>query len=253
MECVNYDICDTCHSMGNSNTLQNPDHKNDHMFLKICKASQSKKIPLLFNRENWVNKGIICYHCNKQNIIGWRYLCVQCGINICEVCEHLGVHTLTHPLLKMTPIQEPLSSVPGVTFAQSNDKPSPFTQPTQQSLFGFSQSTPQQSVFGYGSTQSAPQSAPQQSVFGYGSTQSAPQSAPQQSVFGYGSTQSAPQQSLFGYGSAQSTQQSAPQSAPQQSLFGYGSAQSATQSATQSAPQQSLFSFGSQQTSFGKK
>ena len=234
MECPNYDMCESCMAK----PREQPElhsvskvHTNEHMILKVPKWSQTKKFPLLTNREKWVHKGIQCFHCNKQNIIGWRYLCVQCGINICEVCERTGEHTLSHPLLKMVPIQEPISNVPGITFIQPTQPQFGFNlqQPPAQPQFGFNlqQSTHAQPQFGFNLQQSTPAQPVQQSSFGF----AAPQPA-QQSSFGFAAPQPA-QQSSFGFVAPQPAQQSsfsfaAPQPA-QQSLFGFASQQGNSQ------------------------
>ena len=224
MECPNYDICESCMAKPRGTTIQSTasvedrGHTNDHMLLKVSKWSQTKKFPLLFNRDQWVNKGIQCFHCNKQNIIGWRYLCVQCGINICEVCERTGEHTLSHPLLKMVPIQEPVSNVPGITFIQ----------PTQSLFSGVSaQPTPQQPAQSLFSGFTAQPAAQQQTTSPFGFTQPAAQ---QQTTSPFGFTQPAAQQqttqqSLFGFNNA--TQQQTPfgfNNATQQSPFGFNNA-----------------------------
>ena len=211
-------------------SVEDRGHTSDHMILRVPKWSQTKKFPLLANREQWINKGIQCYHCNKQNIFGWRYLCVQCGINICEVCERTGEHTLAHPLLKMVPIQEPVSNVPGITFIQS--------QPAQSLFSGFSAQPAQPSLSGF-SAQPATQQPAQQPLLSGFSAQPAPsfgftaQQTPQQSPFGF-TAQQTPQQSPFGFTNAQQT--------PQQSPFGFTNSQQTLQ-----------FGGGTQQNIFGKK
>ena len=251
MECPNYDMCESCMAKPRGTTIQSTasvedrGHTSDHMILRVPKWSQTKKFPLLANREQWINKGIQCYHCNKQNIFGWRYLCVQCGINICEVCERTGEHTLAHPLLKMVPIQEPVSNVPGITFIQSQPAQSLFSgfsaQPAQPLLSGFSaqpatQQPAQQPLLSGFSAQPAPsfgftaQQTPQQSPFGFTAQQT-----PQQSPFGFTNAQQTPQQqSPFGFTNAQQT--------PQQSPFGFTNSQQTLQ-----------FGGGTQQNIFGKK
>ena len=232
MECPNYDICESCMTKPRGTTIQSTasvedrGHTNDHMLLKVSKWSQTKKFPLLFNRDQWVNKGIQCFHCNKQNIIGWRYLCVQCGINICEVCERTGEHTLTHPLLKMVPIQEPVSNVPGITFVQpaqslfSGVSAQPTPQQPAQSLFsGFSAQPAQQPLLSGFTAQQTPsfgftaQQTPQQSPFGFTAQQT-----PQQSPFGFTNAQQTPQQSPFGFTNSQQTLQFG--GGTQQHIFG---------------------------------
>jgi len=269
MECPNYDICESCMAKPREQTsfAREPNgsqpegrsasndtappytafpysrgvegHTNDHMLLKVSKWSQTKKCPLLFNRDQWVNKGIQCFHCNKQNIIGWRYLCVQCGINICEVCERTGEHTLSHPLLKMVPIQEPISNVPGITFIQ----------PTQSLFSGVSaQPTPQQPAQSLFSGFTAQPAAQQQTTSPFGFTQPAAQ---QQTTSPFGFTQPAAQQqttqqSLFGF-----TQPAAQQQTTQQSLFGFNNA---TQQSPFGFNNANALQFGAgAQNAFGKK
>lgn len=201
MECPNYDMCENCHlsSLRSTTSLlpHSTDHKPDHMTLRVGKAFCSKKLLLLSNREQMVHKGIHCYHCNRQNICGWRYLCVQCGVNICEVCERMCEHPVIHPLLKMTPIQEPISNKPGVSFT---------TEQSAQSSFAFG-TQPAQASFSFG-TQPAQQSAQQPaqqsalSSFSFGAQQPAQPAA--QPSFSFGAQQ--PAQPSFSFGAQQPAQ-----------------------------------------------
>ena len=54
------------------------------------------------NRSHMIHVGKHCDKC-KDLIIGFRYQCVQCQIDLCEACEERSVHELEHPLMKLVP------------------------------------------------------------------------------------------------------------------------------------------------------
>ena len=128
LECVNYDLCEKCIDHSDHGDFKNyfkgggiekapKSTVFNHMFIRIINNEKAESMPLLKNRQNWKNEGIGCYHCSKQDIIGWRYLCIECGINICEKCERQGKHNVNHPLIKMTPIKAPVCTLPGIIFS----------------------------------------------------------------------------------------------------------------------------------------
>lgn len=122
LQCVNYDLCQVCIDKLERDSLVasvGGTTRHDHLFVKVTNPIKAGGMPMLCNRENWKHEGIQCFHCNVLNIVGWRYLCVQCGINLCESCELEGKHDIGHPLLKMSPVKPPISTVPGITFTNT--------------------------------------------------------------------------------------------------------------------------------------
>eukprot|EP00698_Gefionella_okellyi_P008563 TRINITY_DN2128_c0_g1_i1.p1 TRINITY_DN2128_c0_g1~~TRINITY_DN2128_c0_g1_i1.p1 ORF type:complete len:134 (+),score=3.74 TRINITY_DN2128_c0_g1_i1:158-559(+) len=53
------------------------------------------------NRTSLVHSGFACAFCNMSPIVGVRYLCTQCGLDLCEACELLEKHPPTHTRLKI--------------------------------------------------------------------------------------------------------------------------------------------------------
>jgi hypothetical protein len=159
---LNFDLCQTCID-------RTPN--GSETYLRITDYESNKMVPWFVNREHWIHQGISCFHCQRNNLRGWRYLCVQCGINICEFCERYGKHDISHPLLKMTPINPPISVLPGVTFGSP-------TPPIQKPLLPpTNNNTNQTSVFSQNQQPSIHNSTQQssnlfsQSFQGFGSNQ----------------------------------------------------------------------------------
>ena len=105
--CPDYDLCDTCIASKDSM------HTSSHQFVVLCKPvdSNSITIPVLKNRSNWIHN-FNCSFCHLA-IVGFRYNCPTCPINLCESCElivddiiermnEIGVrHTPDHILMKI--------------------------------------------------------------------------------------------------------------------------------------------------------
>lgn len=121
--CPNYDLCQNCIVINEDSVTQF--HPEGHYFIRLKETKPSlpalpmspsagfpginptwnkQRIPwLLMNRENMIHQEK-CVHCAQQ-IIGLRYFCTSCAVNMCEACEVMShtFHDVTHNLLKMQP------------------------------------------------------------------------------------------------------------------------------------------------------
>lgn len=93
--CPNFDLCESCVDKPGA-------HDDEHLFLRVVNPDQFRTVPLLFNRSTCTHPGVICAGCNRQGLTGWRYDCTLCGISLCEACEGLGKHDVSHPRLKIS-------------------------------------------------------------------------------------------------------------------------------------------------------
>jgi len=116
--CPDYDLCDTCIVAAEAG---NPAvHPAAHLFLRIPHHSDdTQRTPQVTNRSAAVHRGVHCDVCvgpfgpasftfgvaeaAKPDIVGYRFECVQCEVNLCEACEALGKHDPSHPRVKRLP------------------------------------------------------------------------------------------------------------------------------------------------------
>jgi hypothetical protein len=76
-------------------------HGPGHLFLRVMMRNQAPpNPPILSNRSQWTHEGVSCVTCQGE-VVGYRYFCTVCGTSLCESCEQLGSHDVTHSLLKM--------------------------------------------------------------------------------------------------------------------------------------------------------
>lgn len=61
---------------------------------------QVSKVPAACNLEAWVHRGFSCGVCRRNPIMGFRFLCSQCGLNLCQACEYQGLHDVRHTRLR---------------------------------------------------------------------------------------------------------------------------------------------------------
>jgi hypothetical protein len=88
LQCPDFDLCDSCEAKNN----------HPHILLKIPDSSPLRHAALLQNRQHLVHT-MSCNFC-QQPIRGLRYLCTECGVNICEMCDFAGNHPATHTVLR---------------------------------------------------------------------------------------------------------------------------------------------------------
>ena len=109
--CPDYDLCDTCIVAAEAG---NPAvHPAAHLFLRIPRHSDdTQRTPQVTNRSAYVHRGVHCDACvapfgaspaAKPDIVGYRFECLQCELNLCEACEALGKHDPSHPRVKRLP------------------------------------------------------------------------------------------------------------------------------------------------------
>ena len=96
--CPDYDLCGGCFVRRSIHGQGRQPHDSAHAFYALdrCLPSNASHGPL-GNRSGIVHHGFRCNVCkNRQDIVGTRYLCVQCQLNICEDCEFAGAHSPGH-------------------------------------------------------------------------------------------------------------------------------------------------------------
>jgi hypothetical protein len=85
-------------------------HDRWHALTQFDSSVQVKRIHhQLWDRSHMVHEGYFCEFCRgSECIIGFRFNCMKCQIDLCESCEAKGLHDFTHPRLKVaaTPTTE---------------------------------------------------------------------------------------------------------------------------------------------------
>jgi len=121
--CANYDLCETCMKSRTWAT-----HDPSHLFLAISRpvgaiwSDTNTSMPIDFtsfaivaNRDG-LKHAVKCDACGTKRLVGYRYACVVCMINLCEACEAKGVHDPNHTRLKIAqpsskPVPQEISDV----------------------------------------------------------------------------------------------------------------------------------------------
>lgn len=102
--CPDYDLCETC--VGKNEDRRTNFHNPNHYFIRIKETRDipNSSQPQLLSNRSGMRHNIDCTHCNMQ-IVGIRYFCTTCAINMCETCEFSSNqwHNISHSLLKMQP------------------------------------------------------------------------------------------------------------------------------------------------------
>eukprot|EP01121_Diplochlamys_sp_Union-15-3_P008891 TRINITY_DN2390_c0_g2_i1.p1 TRINITY_DN2390_c0_g2~~TRINITY_DN2390_c0_g2_i1.p1 ORF type:complete len:419 (-),score=18.24 TRINITY_DN2390_c0_g2_i1:26-1282(-) len=95
IDCVDYDLCWSCY---HSRKQYHPTH---HLFAIIENEDDAKNHILVQNRSPLVHN-FQCTGCMKGPIVGIRYFCPRCKVNLCEDCENTGLkHTREHSVQKI--------------------------------------------------------------------------------------------------------------------------------------------------------
>ncbi|CAF0910601.1 unnamed protein product [Adineta steineri] len=93
--CPNIDFCQNCKS------LTNLQHDSNHPLLCMHDSTLFASSIFLQNISEISHTNAQCTSCTMLPIIGIRYYCVTCKINLCEKCEFLGLHDISHQRLKI--------------------------------------------------------------------------------------------------------------------------------------------------------
>ena len=138
--CPDTDFCLACIEK----LEKNPDkaskfHNPDHVFFRIHKdICGLTTVPSLQNRGsgqgglNWVHPNISCKFCDKY-VVGYKYFCPQCSINICESCEfvmdelckssaNVCNHSVLHSLIKVRPDHQSKAAATSVNVGKTKKK-----------------------------------------------------------------------------------------------------------------------------------
>ncbi|KAK2463608.1 hypothetical protein APHAL10511_004359 [Amanita phalloides] len=103
--CLKIHMCQSCYS-------QVHDLHPKHAFIAVpdVEMSLSFRVPLPQEEQPLLHRGVNCVHCRRE-IIGARFHCPFCGVDICQNCEAAGLpgnldasnggHDSTHIMLKI--------------------------------------------------------------------------------------------------------------------------------------------------------
>ena len=92
--CSNIDFCQNCQR------LKHDKHDSNHPLICIHDSSQYTSSLHLRNNSDIIHLNTRCACCFISPISGIRYQCMLCKINLCEKCEFLGLHDISHQRLK---------------------------------------------------------------------------------------------------------------------------------------------------------
>ena len=98
--CGDVDFCTTCYQdLPNSQA-----HATDHIFVCI-RADQIETVKMypIAHAKYGAHEGRKCDNCFVENMVGYRYQCVQCQLDLCVSCETKGVHDPCHHRSKISP------------------------------------------------------------------------------------------------------------------------------------------------------
>jgi hypothetical protein len=105
--CPDFDLCEVC--VGRPEEAAHGDG-GAHLFLRLAGASAAlQRHPQVANRSGVAHEGVWCDLCpgvataspgRRGCIIGTRFQCVQCQVDLCEACEASGRHDPSHPRMK---------------------------------------------------------------------------------------------------------------------------------------------------------
>lgn len=102
--CPDYDLCDKCIIV--NETDETNFHDNSHYFIRVAKdVKLLSQVPhILTNKSGMIHDGVLCTNC-KATIVGFRYFCTTCAVNICQSCEitSMKFHNINHNLVRMRP------------------------------------------------------------------------------------------------------------------------------------------------------
>ena len=92
--CPDVDFCEDCQG------LRNHQHDSKHPLICIRDSALYTSSLAIQNRSQMIHSNTHCMSCSVSPIIGIRYECMPCKINICEKCEFLGLHDISHQRIK---------------------------------------------------------------------------------------------------------------------------------------------------------
>jgi hypothetical protein len=95
MFCPNIDFCQDCKS------LTTHQHDSKHPLICIRDSSLYTSSIYVQNISEHIHLNTRCVYCSVSPIIGIRYQCIPCGMNLCEKCEFLCLHDISHKRLKI--------------------------------------------------------------------------------------------------------------------------------------------------------
>ncbi len=93
--CPNIDFCQNCQSQ------KNHQHDSKHPLICIPDSSLCASSIYVQNISGMIHSNISCASCSVTPIVGVRYQCTTCNINLCEKCEFLSLHDISHQRLKI--------------------------------------------------------------------------------------------------------------------------------------------------------
>ena len=95
MFCPNIDLCQNCQS--STSHL----HDSEHPLIRIRDSSLYASSIYIQNMSGMIHLNTHCTSCSVSPIVGMRYHCTICKINLCQKCEFLCLHDISHERLKV--------------------------------------------------------------------------------------------------------------------------------------------------------
>ena len=123
--CPDFDLCEACIASPSDAIHGDGGY---HLFLRILLTDEEmQRRPQVRRRDGLVHEGHFCDACpapraNRLGIVGTRYMCVQCQVQLCEACEATGRHDAGHPRIKYGMPVPVASAAAGVPLGQSDDR-----------------------------------------------------------------------------------------------------------------------------------
>ncbi|KAF8623215.1 hypothetical protein AX15_006453 [Amanita polypyramis BW_CC] len=105
VRCSDIHMCQSCYSQAH-------DLHPSHAFIAVSDVEVSKSFRVHPSQEEQplLHRGVVCVHC-LQDVVGARFHCPYCGVDICQNCESAGLpgnldatdggHDSTHIMLKI--------------------------------------------------------------------------------------------------------------------------------------------------------
>jgi len=93
--CPNVDFCQNCH------LSMNHLHDSNHPLLCIRDSNLYASSIYIQNTSEILHLNNQCASCSVSPIVGIRYQCIACKINLCEKCDFLGLHDASHQRIKI--------------------------------------------------------------------------------------------------------------------------------------------------------
>ena len=97
--CPEFNLCSLCIQRIESDQI----HPPHHLFYRITFPYPEGQLPPCIQTRNHWSHEVRCFFCGGD-IVGYRYLCAQCGFSFCGKCDQIGLHPANHSVIRMLPV-----------------------------------------------------------------------------------------------------------------------------------------------------